>query len=304
MKNILLVVNPCAGKDSKRINSGDIVNAFKKHGIECSEKMTACHGDAIEITKTYASSHDAVICCGGDGTYNEVVTGMMQSDAQKPLIYIPSGSTNDFATTIGVPSLPETAAQMFIDNGINLFDVGSFNEKYFAYIAAFGVGTSFSYATSQKFKNKLGHAAYIIDGFILNIVSVIKNLKAYHMRIEHDDGIIEDDFYFGAVGNTCKIAGMFNLKQFGIKMNDGQFEVILIKKSNPMTMVKIFLSALRQDFSNENIIVFKTSKLKITSPEAVDWTVDGEYAGAVDNVDIKNEHNAISLVSPDSEILV
>lgn len=304
MKRVLIVINPCAGKDSKRINTGDVIRAFNNQGIECFEKTTTCHGDAVEIVKEYASDFDAVVCCGGDGTYNEVVNGVMACEKKVPVIYLPCGSTNDFAQSLGIPNNPETAAQMFVDNVVHQFDIGAFNDKYFTYVAAFGVGTSFSYNTSQKFKNKLGHSAYVIDGLLLNIVSVVKNLKAYRMRIEYDEGVIEDDFYFGAVANTNKIAGLFKLDDFNVKMNDGKFEVLLVKKSNIPGIVKVFLNALKSDFSDKNIEFFRTEKLKITAVEPVDWTIDGEYAGAHTQLDIENCNKAITLVSPDSDFLV
>lgn len=304
MKKVLVIINPCAGKDSKRVSAEDVVSAFNKYDVECFVKTTACHGDATEIVKEYHTDFDAVVCCGGDGTYNEVVSGMMLCEAKLPVIYIPCGSTNDFAHSIGISSNPQVAAEMYVNNVVNQFDVASFNEKFYTYVAAFGVGTSFSYNTSQKFKNKLGHSAYIVDGFLLNIVSVVKNLKAYHMRIEYDGGVIEDDFYFGSVANSNKIAGIFKLDKFDVKMNDGQFEVLLVKKSNPLGLLKVFLNtALRQDYSDDDVEFFRTSKLKITASEPVDWTIDGEYAGAAELVDIQNCHNAINLVSPESKFV-
>lgn len=304
MKRILIVVNPCAGKDSKRININDVIRAFNDKEIECFEKTTTCHGDAVNIVKEYASDFDAVVCCGGDGTYNEVINGLMTFENRPPVIYLPCGSTNDFANSLRISNNPEVAAQMFSDGVTNKFDIGLFNDKYFTYVAAFGIGTSFSYNTSQKFKNKLGHSAYVIDGMLLNIVSVVKNLKAYHMRIEYDEGVIEDDFYFGAVGNTNKIAGLFKLDNFDIKMNDGLFEVLLVKKSNPLGLLKVFLNALRQDYSDKSFEFIRTSKLKITSSEPVDWTIDGEYAGSQTNLEILNCNKAITLVSPDNKFLV
>lgn len=305
MKKVLIVTNPCAGIDRKRLRPDEIIRAFNEYGVDCFEKTTTCQGDAINIVKEYAQDFDAVVCCGGDGTYNETVNGIMACEKKCPVIYLPCGSTNDFAHSLGISNDPESAAKMFVENVANEYDVGSFNDRYFTYVAAFGIGTSFSYNTSQKFKNKLGHSAYIIDGMMLNIVSVVKNLKAYHMRVEYDEGVIEDDFYFGAVGNTNKIGGIFKLDNFDIKMNDGKFEVLLVKKSNVPGILKVFLkTSLKQDYSDNDIEFIRTSKLKITSSEPVDWTIDGEYAGANVDINIKNHHKAITLVSPDNKFLV
>lgn len=303
MKNVLMIVNPRAGKNSKRINTGDVVKAFKKNGIECFEKTTTCQGDATEITKKYASQYDAIACCGGDGTYNEVVNGMIQSGEDKPIIYLPCGSTNDFAVSIGIKNDPKTAVQMYVDDMIHKFDVGRLNERYFTYIAAFGVGTSFSYSTSQNAKNKLGHAAYILNGFVLNIVPILKNLKTYHIKIEYDGGVIEDDFFFGAVANTNNISGLFKMDPFEVKMDDGEFELLLVRKSNAAGIISVFFNVKSMKYDHKDVMVLKTKKLKITSSEPIDWTLDGEYGGAYTDMDIENLHKAITLVSPESKFV-
>ena len=303
MKKVLIIVNPCAGKNSKRINAADVVKEFRKHGIDCDEKTTTCQGDAIEIARKYASEYDAVACCGGDGTYNEVVNGILQADADVPVLYLPCGSTNDFASSIGIKNSPEKAVKMLVNGEFNRFDVGKLNDRYFTYVAAFGVGTDFSYNTSQKFKNLFGHAAYVIDGFIFNIVPILKNLKSYRMTVEYDGGVIEDDFYFGAIANTNKIAGLFKLDNCDVKMNDGEFEVLLVRKSNARGIADVFFSAMRQDYTHKDIYFFKTDKLKITSEPPVEWTLDGEYGGALTEMKIKNYKKAINLVSPESKFL-
>ncbi len=303
MKHVLMIVNPTSGKNSKRIKPADVVRTFNSHDFDCFEKTTTCRGDAVEIAKKYAKDYDAVVCCGGDGTYNEVITGIMRAEAETPIIYLPCGSTNDFAESVGIKNDIETTVQMFVDNKMNRFDVGKFNDKYFGYVAAFGLGTSFSYNTSQKFKNKLGHAAYIIDGFFLNIVPVLKNIKPYYMTIEYDDGVITDNFYFGAVANTNKVAGLFNLDHCDIKMNDGVFEVVLVRGMNIKNVGSIFFKALRQAYPCKEIMVLKTKKLKITAPDGVEWTLDGEYGGSYTEIEIENLHKAITLISPESRFL-
>ena len=303
VKNILLIKNPRAGKDSKRINTGDIVKAFKEHNIECFEKTTTCQGDAVNLVEKYVSSYDAVICCGGDGTYNEVINGMMNAGSDKPIIYLPCGSTNDFAHTLGLSSDPHQAAKMYVENLIHKFDIGKFNEKYFSYIASFGVATEIAYATSQRVKNLLGRSAYIINGFVLKLIPMIKNLKPANLRIEHDGGVIEDKFYFGAVANTNEVSGLFKLEKVGVKMNDGLFELLLVKANGLKELASSFTSALCQNYENENIILLKTSKLKITTEDDVPWTLDGEYGGAFNVIDISVQKEAVNVVSPKVKFL-
>lgn len=303
MENVLLIKNPRAGKDSKRIGTGEIISAFKEHGIECFEKTTTCPGDAVNIAQKYASSYDAVVCCGGDGTYNEVINGMMLAESDKPIIYLPCGSTNDLAHTLGISNDPHKAVQMYVNGLINKFDVGKFNDKYFSYVASFGIATEIAYATSQRVKNMLGRSAYIINGFIVRLVPMIKNLKPAHMKIEYDDGVIEDKFYFGAVANTNEISGLFKLDKLGIKMNDGLFELLLVKARGLKDLANVFTNALRQNFSGENIVLLRTSNLKITTEDNVPWTLDGEYGGAHNVIDINVKKEAINVVSPKVKFL-
>lgn len=303
MNNVLLIKNPIAGRNSKRIKTDDIVKAFSEHGIECFEKTTTCQGDGVRIAQQYAPDFDAVICCGGDGTYNEVINGMMYSGANVPIIYLPCGSTNDFANTLGLSADPHKAAQMYVEGLINKFDIGSFNDKYFSYIASFGVATDLSYSTSQKFKNLMGHSAYMINGFVIKLIPMLANLKAYHMKIEYDGGVIEDDFYFGAVANTNEVAGLFKLEKENVKMNDGVFEVVLIRGINAGNIANTFFKALHQDYTGETILLLKTSHLKITSDDDVAWTLDGEFGGEHREIDISAVKQGISVVSPKSKFL-
>ncbi len=304
MKNVLLIRNPIAGKDSKRIESSEVISAFRKYDIECFEKTTTCHGDAIRIAKKYAPDFDAVVCVGGDGTYNEVINGMLLSEADKPVIYLPCGSTNDFANTLGISRDPADAAKMYVDGLTNKFDVGKFNDKYFCYIASFGVATDISYNTSQKIKNMFGHSAYLINGFVLRLIPMIKNLRAIPMRIEYDGGVIEDKFYFGAIANTNEISGMFKLEKNNIKMNDGIFELLLVRGDGPSDVAEAFIKALRQDYTGDNILLVKTTKVKIITDEQVDWTLDGEYYMSDGDVEIDVLKEAVDVVTPKGKFLL
>ena len=298
MERLLLIKNPRAGKDSKRIDSGNIIRAFEEHGMECIEKETTCPGDAINIAQKHAADYDAVICCGGDGTYNEVINGMMLAECDNPIIYLPCGSTNDLAHTLGITNDPHKAAQMYVEKLIHKFDIGKFNDKYFSYVASFGMATEIAYSTSQKVKNMLGRSAYLINGFVIKLVPMIKNIKPARMKIEYDDGVIEDEFYFGAVANTNEISGLFKLEKFGLKMNDGLFELLLVKARGLKSLAGAFTNALRQDYSGDNVVLLRTSKLKITTEDDVPWTLDGEYGGAHNIIDINVKKEAINVVSP------
>ena len=228
MNNVLLIRNPIAGRNSTRLSTDDIVRAFREFDIECFEKTTTCQGDGINIAEKNAKDFDAVVCCGGDGTYNEVINGLMKAGVEKPVVYLPCGSTNDFANSLSLTKDPRKAAELYVDGVMNKYDIGTFNDKYFCYIASFGMATEISYNTSQSIKNLFGHSAYLINGFVLKLIPMIKNMKPAHMRIEYDGGVIDDKFYFGAIANTNEISGLFKLEKNNIRMNDGLFELLLV----------------------------------------------------------------------------
>ena len=305
MKKLLMVFNPKAGKNSTREKHDDILRVFREYGLEVTEKTTTCVGDATEIVKHNHKGHAAIICCGGDGTFNEVINGVMASGADIPIMYIPMGSTNDLANTVGVTKDLNSQVELFLNGSIKGYDVGSFNDTYFTYVASFGVGTDVSYMTSQKMKNILGHAAYILNGFVFNLPHQIKNLKPHHMVIEYDGGVIDDDFFFGAISNTNEVAGLFKFDNCDVKLNDGLFEVILVRKLKNVPDAFYLLKKIRdQDYDGDRIITFKTSKMKMICDEELAWTLDGEFGGKHSIVNIGIEPSAVKIVAPHSKYFI
>lgn len=304
MNKVLVIFNPRAGKNSSRKSQDDIIRVFKDYGFEVTEKVTTCVGDATEIVKHNINGHNLVACCGGDGTFNESVNGMIAAKTEVPLMYIPMGSTNDLANTIGVTNDVSKQIELFLNGEINSYDIGRFNNRHFSYVASFGVGADASYNTSQKWKNRLGHTAYLLNGFVFGLPHQIKNLRPYHIIIETDDQVIEDDYYFGAVSNSNEVAGLFKFDKKGIKLNDGIFEVLLIKR------VKGFFDALRlikkiqAEEYDDQIINFTTKSIKMTFNDELPWTLDGEFGGAHKDVEIEILHNRVNLVSPQSKYFV
>ncbi len=301
MINVLMIYNPTSGKNSKRKKPDEIVRVFKKEGYAVTEKTTTCAGDATEIARENSNGHDLVVCCGGDGTFNEVVNGIMQANSDVPIMYIPMGTTNDFASTIGVTNDVEQQLALFKSGCINNYDIGSFNEKFFDYIACFGVASDSSYATSQKMKNLLGYAAYRINGFIFRMPHYIKTLRPYHLKIEHDGGVIEDDFYFGAISNTNVVAGLFKYDKLNIKLNDGKFECMFVRGVKSVNDAFGLLDkVIKQDYDGDKFVMFTTNHLKITGEEAA-WTLDGEFGGEHEEIEIDVKPGAIKIVSPPSK---
>jgi YegS/Rv2252/BmrU family lipid kinase len=302
-KQALLIINPCAGIDRKRISATEIIQNLAPAEYEFNVKVTEGPNHATEIVKEYGNNHDIVICCGGDGTLNEVMNGIMALEKRVPVGYIPSGSTNDLATTLGIEKGVEPATKMILSGKTNTYDVGLFGDRYFNYIASFGAATDLSYNTPQKWKNKLGHSAYMIHGFGIRLLPMIKNFKPTYMKIEYDGGVVEDNIYFGAISNTTSVAGL--AKYDNVKLNDGVFELLLVKglKKNADAL-GILKKVIKKDYDDEHIIFTKTRHLKITTDEKVPWTLDGEFGGDVGDVEIKIVEDAYDIYSDNKEMFV
>ncbi len=302
-KKALLIINPCSGVDRKRVGALEIINKLSSANFDFDVETTKCQGDATTIVKEKGNDFDVVICCGGDGTLNETINGVLKLDKRVPVGYIPSGSTNDLASTLGIPVGVGPATNMILNGKTNGYDVGLFQGRYFNYIASFGAATDLSYTTPQKWKNLFGHNAYVFYGVGIRLIPMLAGFRPTYMKIEYDGGVIEDKFYFGAISNTTSVAGIF--KYDNIKLNDGYFELLLVRglKSN-LDAFGILNKVIRKDYSGDNIIFTKTKKVKITCDQKVPWTLDGEFGGEHGDVDISIVHNAYDIYSDNDKLFV
>ncbi len=294
MEKVLLIVNPVAGKMKAKTTLLDVVTALQKSGESVTVFITQSRGDAVkEAALAEKNGFKKVVCFGGDGTLNETINGLMQSQSDIPLGYIPAGSTNDFAASMKLPSVPKKSAELISKGEVTPIDVGFFDEKhYFTYVAAFGVFTAASYSVTQDMKNIFGHMAYILGG-----VKEIGNIRSYHVKITMGDRVIEDDYMFGAVANSTSLAGIVKLNESLVDMSDGEFEIGLIKK--PKTIVelnKIITALTTSKFENGGIEFYKASEIVVESEGKLDWTLDGEHAQSNNRVVIKNLHNAVNFI--------
>lgn len=290
-KKMLFIFNPKAGKGKIKAHLLEIVDVFNKGGYEVIIRATQYPKDAYEKAKEYADKVDLIVCSGGDGTLDEVVTGIMELESSAPIGYIPAGSTNDFANSLFMPKNMVEAACMIMEEELYHCDIGKFNDKTFAYIAAFGLFTDVSYQTDQDLKNILGHVAYVLEG-----VKRLFDIKSYHLKVETEDMTVEDDFIFGMVSNSRSVGGFKNLTGRNVDMNDGLFEVTLITMpKNPLELQEILASILIAEDNTDLIYSFKTTKLTIESDEEVPWTLDGEFGGDHRQVEIENRHEALNL---------
>lgn len=299
-KKVLLVVNPCSGRDKTRKTPEEIISKFPEDKYEFNVRLTERQGHATEIVREELDDNDIVVCCGGDGTLNETINGVMDMAKRKPIGYVPAGSTNDLATTLGIPGDADEATELIKEGRINDYDIGLFNNRYFSYVASFGAFTRASYSTNQKLKNIFGHAAYypaaIPDAF---------NIKNYRLRVEYDGGVIEDDFVFGSISNSTSVAGFFKFNTDEVKLNDGVFELLLCKSIKFRSVLPMLYKVRHQQYDGKQLIFLRTTKLKVTAIGCeVDWTLDGEYGGKHKDVMVHVLERAIRIYSHENSLFL
>lgn len=291
-KKLLFIFNPRSGKEQIRSKLIDIIDVFVKGGYQVIVHPTQGPKDGGEIAKKMADQVDLIVCSGGDGTLDEIVSGLMEIKSEVPIGYIPAGSTNDFANSLEIPKDMVAAAKAIVNGKVESFDVGSFNNDTFVYIAAFGLFTEVSYQTSQNLKNILGHLAYVMEG-----AKRIFDVKTYRMNAEANGKVYEGEYIYGMITNSHFVGGFKNLTGQNVEMNDGLFEVTLIKKpKNPLELNEIIAAMLNAYDNTELIDAFKTDNLVIHSMEAIPWTLDGEFGGEHEEVKIENKMQALNIL--------
>ena len=289
---LLLILNPTAGTMRAKNALFPLVNTFCRSEYQVSVHVTACRGDARQVCKDRASAYDLIVCCGGDGTLNEVIDGLIESGSDTALGYIPMGSTNDFAQSLKLPLQPQKAAQAVVSGAEDRMDVGVFNgNRRFAYIASFGAFTAASYSAPQASKNALGHFAYILEG-----IKELSSIQSYTIQVETDDRNFEGEYVFGAVCNSTSVAGLVRLNKGLVDMSDGLFEVILVKQPRTVAdLHKIVLSLNTGEFDKNMFEFFKTRSITFRCQKPMAWSLDGEYQEGAQTVTVENRHHALLL---------
>ncbi len=292
MKKLLFVYNPHAGKGVLKAKLSDIIDIFVKAGYEVTVYPTQAFRDAYRKVKELTDEYDLVVCSGGDGTIDEVVSGMMRRKTRIPIGYIPTGTTNDFANSLMIPKNLLEAAYDAVNGVAFPCDMGKFNEGIFVYIAAFGLFTDVPYQTDQKIKNVLGHLAYLLEG-----TKRLLSVPSYKIKVTHDGETIEDEFVYGMVTNSRSVAGFRNMVGNHVQFDDGVFEVTLIKTpKNPIELTEIIEALLIEQVNSKYMYTFKTSKVVFESEDEIPWTLDGEYGGDHNEVAVKNLNKAIEIM--------
>ncbi len=293
-QRLLFIYNPHSGVGKVKTQLSDILETMVQAGYEVTVHPTQAAGDAAQVAAEHAGDYDLVVCCGGDGTLDETVSGLMKGNIHVPLGYIPAGSTNDFAASLQLPKNMRKAAEVAVGGKDFPCDVGLFEDQYFIYVAAFGLFTEVSYQTSQELKNMIGHAAYILEG-----VKSIGNHPSYRMRVEYEGGCIEDDFIYGMITNSLSVGGIKGMTGDNVALNDGLFEVMLVKTpKNIVERNEIVAALTKLRPESDMIYTFKTKELQISPYQVIPWTLDGEFGGDRTQIHLKNLHRALTIRVP------
>lgn len=296
MRKMLFVYNPRAGKGAIRNALSHILEEFSRRDMLITVHPTKKAGDATDTVRQAGRDYDLIVCSGGDGTLDEVVCGIMEGGFRTPIGYIPAGSTNDFANSLGIPKQMRQAAAAIADGVPFSIDVGSLNDQFFIYVAAFGVFTEVSYQTSQDMKNVLGHMAYMLEG-----AKSLSNLKSWNLIYRSEEVSGSGNFLYGMITNSNSVGGFKGITGKDVDLRDGLFEVTLIRMPDNVIEWPLIINALLHGESNDKVITFKTRRLEIISDEEIAWTTDGEYGGTYSHVVIENNCQAVEIVLPEEE---
>ena len=292
MKKLLFIMNPAAGTRKANKVLPEILSIFNRADYDVTVHITACQGDGKKVVSRRAQEFDLIVCSGGDGTFNETVSGVMESGADVPVGYIPAGSTNDFAGSLKLPSDPVEAAREIVEGVPQQYDLGCFGGRYFSYVASFGAFTKASYSTPQNIKNALGHTAYLLEG-----IQELSQIKPVRLRLEMEDRIIEDDFLFGAICNSISVGGILTLDPKQVDMRDGKFEILLVRAPKELAELNECVWAVqRQEYNCKMITFCSAKKVKVLADPQMPWTLDGEKEDGHSVVEVENIHHAFKLM--------
>ncbi len=293
-KRLFLIMNPYAGKRLGRRHLSDILEKFCRADYVPTVLMTSGQGHGRRLASDYGGEADLVVCVGGDGTFNETVSGLLEKKRDVPIGYIPCGSTNDFAGSIGLPRDLLKAADVILEGAPRTYDVGRFGERYFTYIASFGAFTRASYATPQNAKNVLGHLAYVLEG-----LKDLPSLRPWHVRLETENAIFEGDYIFGAISNATSVGGILTLDPARVDMNDGLLELLLVRMPANAAELNDCIRALQErNYDLADAITFHSAaRVTVTADPSMDWTLDGEQEPGRAVIEVQNIPDAIRLIT-------
>ena len=275
MKRARLIYNPTAGREEVRKRIPEILDILESAGLETSCHATKGVGDAMRAArKAVDSRFDLVIAAGGDGTVSEVINGLAEQPYRPALGIIPAGTTNDFARAIGLPRSILKATEVIAKGKATPIDIGKINDKYFINIAGGGVLTTLTYEVPSKLKTLLGQMAYYMKG-----LEKLPSLTPIQMKIQADHYVIEDEIMMFLIANSNSVGGFEKIAP-NARLNDGMFDILIIKKMSLPEFIRVATMALKGEHIHDPaVIYFQAKTLKATSPEKVVLNLDGEIGG-------------------------
>lgn len=291
-KNLLLVLNPVAGKGKGKKICFETVELLTKHGYRVTVLPTE-HGTKTEETiAKEAVNYEKIVAVGGDGTLNNVVNGLLKSQSDAPLGYIPLGSTNDFAYSLGLPKKITEACERIANDEPRFIDIGSFGDRNFVYIACTGMFAEASYMTSQQLKNTIGHSAYLLKGLFS-----LKDTKKMQYNVTADGAAFEGEFLFCAVSNTLRAGGVVSLPKSDVEFDDGFFELTMIKAPKKISDGTGMVSDLiHNHLDTDNFVRCRARNFKIEVEQESGWSLDGENGGNHNSVSIEIKEKALRFI--------
>ena len=293
-KNMFLIANPKSGRAKIKNELMSIVDIFTRAGFSVTVYPTAARGDATKVASNLSAAYDTVVCCGGDGTLNEVINGLMKNKNKYKLGYIPAGTLNEWSSGLKISHIPKRAAMDILEGEIKALDVGLFGDRYFSYTACFGAFTSASYSAPQNVKNAIGQTAYLFEG-----IKSLSLIKPSFLKFDIDGKIEQGNYIFGSISNSVSMGGVIKLDADNIKLDDGLFEILLIENpDNLLQLQEIMDSIIHKQYTKSKIKFYKAKNITVYGSCGTDWTLDGEHAVGTDKIEIKNVNKAIDFIVP------
>ena len=290
---LMMIINPAAGKGGFKRGLPESLKLLSDAGYDVTVFFTEYRGHATALAAEHGESFSKLLCLGGDGTLAEVISGLMTIENRPQVGYIPIGTANDIARTVGLPKNDiEFGTQRFLRGKVLNFDTGAYDGGYFNYVAAFGAFTEVSYATPQSAKQTFGEAAYLVGA-----VKSLGGLKSRHVRVEYDDGELDGEFIYGGMSNSFSVGGVVDLPRDMIDLGDGKHELILVKKlPHVSSVIPLAAKVFAHNYSSDYIVLLQTKKAKFIFDEPTSWTFDGEDGGEHTEITIENRCRAIELI--------
>ncbi|MCR8636562.1 MULTISPECIES: diacylglycerol kinase [Paenibacillus] len=276
-KRARLIYNPTSGREEMRKRLPEILQRLERGGLETSTHATIGEGDAtLAAADAIERGFDIIIAAGGDGTLHEVINGVAEKSYRPPLGIIPLGTTNDFARALNIPRSWEGAVDVILQQHAPFIDVGKMNQRYFINIAGGGSMTELTYEVPSKLKTMIGQMAYYMKG-----IEKLPRLRPIELYIRTDAGDLHEEVMLFLISNSNSVGGFERLAP-DASLNDGLFDVLILKKCNLAEFIRVVSLALRgEHLGDPNIIYLQTRTIQVTSPDYVQINLDGEFGGTL-----------------------